>query len=262
MFKRFRIAVLLYILLFVALGQFLASRRARDWDESLWINIHLINGSNSRETQAYIDSLRPDAFVLIEQFFDEQSDAYDLELSRPFHIRLATELQQRLPPVAGNGGFLSSIVFSLRMRWYVARLHWTSDEPTPDVTLFAVYHDAESEITLDRSTALRKGMIATANLFGSRQSHGSNQVVIAHEILHTLGATDKYDFATTLPLYPLGFADPNLKPLYPQSHAELMAGRVPIRSNEATVPRSLRKVVVGQTTAYEIGWQPNRPTTD
>jgi len=254
MFKRFRIAVLLYVLLFVALGQFLASRRATDWDDSLWVNVHLVNGSGSRATQAYIDSLKPDAFASVERFFKEQSDSHGLELSRPFHIRLTTELEQHPPSVPDNGGLLSSIVFSLRMRWFVARLHWTSDEPTPDITLFAIYHDAQSGVALDRSTALHKGMIAVANLFGSVQSRGSNQVIVAHEILHTLGATDKYDLQTTFPRYPLGFAEPDRKPLYPQSHAELMAGRVPIRANEARVPRSLDRVVVGQATASEIGW--------
>ena len=33
-------------------------------------------------------------------------------------------------------------------------------------------------------------------------------VVLVHEILHTLGATDKYDSKTSSPLYPDGYADP------------------------------------------------------
>ena len=262
MFKRFRIAVLLYVLLFVALGQFLASRRATDWDESLWVDVYLVNGSGSQQAQTYIDSLTSDSFAAVERFFEDQSSTYGLDLERPFRIRLAAQLEKDLPRVPNNSGFMSSITWSLKMRWFVSRLHWTSDSPTPDITLFAIYHDAESGVALDRSTALRKGMIAVANLFGSRSSNGSNQMIVAHELLHTLGATDKYDLATALPHFPVGFAHPDREPLYPQSHAELMTGRIPIRADRASVPRSLDKVVVGEATAREIGWEANFQTTD
>lgn len=253
-FKRFRIAILLYVLLFVALGQFLASKRATDWDDSLWVDIYLVNGSGSPTTQAYIDSLKPDAFSGVERFFEIQARVYGLSLERPFRIELKSQIDADLPAVPDDGGFFSSIVWSLKMRWFVTRLHWSSDTPTPDITLFAIYHEQESGVALDRSTALRKGMIAVANIFGSRASQGSNQLIVAHEILHTLGASDKYDLATTQPYYPIGFADPDRTPLYPQSHAELMAGRIPVSADRATVPRSLESVVIGRTTALEIGW--------
>lgn len=254
MFKRFRIAVLLYILLFVAIGQILASRRATDWNDSLWVDVYLVNGGTTQPIQAYIDSLKPDAFAEIEQFFDEQSATYDLGLARPFRINLASQLESDLPPIPTDGGFLSSIVWSLKMRWFVTQLNWRSDTPTPDITLFAIYRQEASGVSLDRSTALRKGMIVVANLFGSRSFHGSNQMIIAHEILHTLGATDKYERASNLPIFPIGFAHPDRAPLYPQSQAELMAGRIPVSAREASVPRSLDAVVIGEATALEIGW--------
>lgn len=255
MFKRFRIAVLLYILLFVALGQFLSSRRATDWDDSLWVDVYLINGSKSQPVQNYIDSLKPDAFAEAEQFFQDQADAYGMNLDRPFRIQIASELDGGLPSIPSDSGLVSSVVWSLKMRWFTTRLHWAADRPTPDVTLFAIYHDQDSGVALDRSTALRKGMIAVANLYGSSSLRGSNQMIVAHELLHTLGATDKYDFATNLPIYPIGFASPDRDPLYPQSQAELMAGRTPVNATEARVPRSLDSVIIGTATAIEIGWR-------
>ena len=44
------------------------------------------------------------------------------------------------------------------------------------------------------------------------------------------------------------------KPLLPQTKAELMAGRIPLDAQHADIPMSLRQVVVGPTTAREIGW--------
>jgi hypothetical protein len=46
--------------------------------------------------------------------------------------------------------------------------------------------------------------------------------------------------------------------LYPQSFAELMAGRIPVSADEAEIPESLRQVVVGPQTAAEIGWSSKR----
>ena len=37
--------------------------------------------------------------------------------------------------------------------------------------------------------------------------------------------------------------------------AELMAGRIPLRADSATVPPSLGRVVIGEGTALEIGWR-------
>jgi len=78
--------------------------------------------------------------------------------------------------------------------------------------------------------------------------------VITHELLHTFGATDKYDPATGLPRYPDGFAEPELVPRYPQRLAEIMAGKMPLTSTEADLPENLGQERVGPLTAREIGW--------
>jgi len=253
-FKRFRIAILLYILLFVAVGQYLAGKRSTDWNNSLWVDIYPVNVSGSAETEAYLDSLKPDEFAAVATFFAEQARAYGVTLEQPFQVRLAGQLENAPPALPADGGMLSIVLWSLKMRWFTTRLHWASDDPTPDITFFALYHDGNYGSTLDRSTALRKGMIAIGNLFADRHSRGSNQMIVAHELLHTLGATDKYDLGSTLPILPIGFAEPDLSPLYPQRRAELMGGRIPVGPREAVIPDSLREVVVGPATALEIGW--------
>jgi hypothetical protein len=82
----------------------------------------------------------------------------------------------------------------------------------------------------------------------------ANNVVIAHEILHTLGASDKYDLATLAPLYPIGYAEPAQNPLYPQTLTEIMAGRYAIDAQNSEMPESLTEVRVGEATALEIRW--------
>lgn len=261
-FKKLRIAVLLYILVFVAVGQLLDRSRARDWDRSLWVNVYPVNANGSESTASFIDSLPPDAYATVESYFEGQAETYGLALEQPFRLRVAPRLDQHLPAIPDNPGMLSVIGWSLKMRWFVTRLGFSSDLPRPDITLFAIYHDADSNVTLDRSTALQKGMIAVANLFGSNASRGTNQMIIAHELLHTLGATDKYDLSSGLPAYPIGYADPGQLPLYPQTRAEIMAGRIPVRDGEAHIPPSLSRVMIGRKTAFEIGWSASDSSVD
>ena len=76
--------------------------------------------------------------------------------------------------------------------------------------------------------------------------------IIAHEFLHTLGATDKYDPTDGQPLAPHGLAEPERSPLYPQRYAEIMGGRIARSADEAIIPKSLKYAVIGRQTASEI----------
>jgi hypothetical protein len=80
----------------------------------------------------------------------------------------------------------------------------------------------------------------------------------AHELLHCLGASDKYDAAGHA-LEPEGLADPGLSPRYPQRHAELMVGEVPLAPGQGRLPASLAEIRIGPATAREIGWLPSSP---
>jgi len=79
--------------------------------------------------------------------------------------------------------------------------------------------------------------------------------VSAHELFHTLGASDKYDAAGHA-TFPVGFAEPQKVPLYPQRGAELMARNLPLSPTSERPPETLEELWVGDATASEIGWQP------
>lgn len=79
--------------------------------------------------------------------------------------------------------------------------------------------------------------------------------VVAHELMHTLGASDKYDRRTEQPLWPDGYAEPELQPRFPQRRAEVMGGRIPLAPAKAEIPLGLEDAVVGPLTAQEIGWR-------
>jgi hypothetical protein len=145
------------------------------------------------------------------------------------------------------------MLWSLKLRYWA----WRNDThrgPAPHVRLFVSFHDPAQRPRLPHSTGLQKGLLGVVHAFAQQDMSGSNEVVIVHELLHTLGATDKYDRASNQPLYPDGYAEPHAKPLHPQVRAEIMAGRIPLSESRLSMPEGMRDVVIGPATAREIHW--------
>ncbi len=254
MFKRLRIIVLLYVLAFVATAEFLDARRSTDWDAPFWVDIYTLDGDGQPDTRRYLDEVAADEFEPVSRFFAGEAHRYGIALEQPFRLRIVGAYAEPLPTPPEGGGVLGTVIYSLRMRWLAMRLRWLGPRPTADIVAFAVFHEPIDDLALDRSLALSKGRIAVANLFASPNARGANAMVIAHELLHTLGATDKYAPATNAPLYPDGYAAPDARPLLPQVKAELMAGRIPVDEQHAEIPDDLHQVVIGLATSQEIGW--------
>jgi hypothetical protein len=232
-FRRFRIAVLLYVLLFVAVAQFFLSRQMKDWDAPLWVDIYTVAGDDREATRRYLDMLDGAEFKDAEAFLTREARRYGVGLEQPFRLRVIGEHKEPLPHLEAGSGALDVLWWSLRMRWLATRLRWNTAGPSGDVLVFAVFHEPTTDVALDSSTALEKGLIAIANLFAARDARATNQIVFAHELLHTLSATDKYALATNAPLFPDGYAAPEAQPLLPQTKAELMAGRIPLDERHA-----------------------------
>jgi hypothetical protein len=122
------------------------------------------------------------------------------------------------------------------------------------VQVFALYHALDGTSATPDSTGLQKGLVAVTHLYAAPEAEGSNEVVLTHELLHTLGATDKYDLRTGQPIAPDGLGDPVQSPPYPQELGEIMAGRIAVSAAQAEIPDSLDDMTVGPATAREIGW--------
>jgi hypothetical protein len=253
MWRRLRIAVLLVILLFVALNTYFDRVYSTDWNIPLRIAAFPINADGSEVTARYIGQQSADAFQQIETFFEQEARHYGLQMERPIRFTLAPPLSETPPELERGGGVLSAALWSLRMRYWAWRVA-APPGPAPDIKLFILYHDPAISPSLPHSLGLQKGLLGVVHVFADDRMRGANDTVIAHELLHTLGATDKYDPASNQPLQPDGYAEPDRQPLYPQSFAELMGGRIPISSTEAETPESLQQVIVGAKTASEIGW--------
>jgi hypothetical protein len=234
-------------------GTWLSRARTTSWEETLWVAVYPVTAGKAESTLGYIDGLTSESFAPLEKFMAREAERYGVALGRPVRVDLRGAVD--MPPLPPEGGSVLEIMaWSLKLRWWAWQAVADQPGPEPDIRIFAVYHDAVNGAVLPDSLGIQEGRIGIVHLFGSRRTRGSNQVVMAHELLHTLGATDKYDPSNNLPVFPDGFADAEKEPVYPQHHAEIMGGRVPVAPDRAEIPKSLKVTRVGPATAAELRW--------
>lgn len=254
MAKAIRIAVLLFVLATVAVGAWQTRARTQSWQRTLDLVVYPVNGDRRETTAEYIGSLSNESFVSIRDFMRREAQRYEVDLVTPVDVFLGPQVS-RLPPASPRSGSMAGIiVWSLKLRFWV----WRNDDypgSRPDIRIFAVFYDPATTGQVEHSIGLKEGLIGVANVFAANHMTEENNVIVAHELLHTLGAGDKYDPSTTEPLFPAGFADPEQSPLYPQKFAVIMAGRVPLTETESDTPRSLELAIIGPNTAAEINWR-------
>jgi len=252
MWRNLRIVILLLILATVV-QQIWLDKADLAWKHNLYVAVYPVNADGSASVSAYLRTLSADDFEPVAEYFAEEAAQYRLGLRRPIELQLGAQVNDVPPAPPADGSILSTITWSLKFRAFA----WANSPKVnikPDIRLYLLYHDPATHPRLSHSTALNKGRIGRVNLFGDRAYAKQNLVITAHELLHTLNATDKYDLSTTLPAYPDGFAEPDKSPLYPQNFAELMGGRIPKSETLAEIPKSLKQTLVGEKTAHEIGW--------
>ena len=252
MFKAVRISIVLFILFFVAVGTWLTQARSTDWNNSLWVKVYPINADNRPESTKYIANLELRDFDGIESFLTREAAKYAVALPRPVRIELGEPVREQPPQLGNSPNVLNVMLWSLKMRWWANSVTSEQDRIDPDVRIFVRYHAPDNTVRLENSVGLRKGMVGIVNGYASRRHRGKNNVIIAHEFLHTLGATDKYNLASGQPIGPDGLAEPQREPLYPQRFAEIMGGRIALAEDDAVVPKSLNYAVIGPLTAREI----------
>jgi len=252
MFKAIRIGILLFILFFVAANAWLTQSRSTDWNNSLWVKIYPINADGSDISNRYIERLDTEHFADIEKFIAREAERYGKSIRQPVRVELGYPIREQPPVMEAGSGRLDVMLWSLKMRWWASGTAGAQDEIEPDVRVFVRYHAPDHFFALENSVGLQKGMIGIVNAYADRRQRGSNNLIIAHEFLHTLGATDKYEPGSGQPIPPDGLADPDRSPLYPQENAEIMGGRIALAENDSVIPKSLEYAIIGPLTASEI----------
>jgi hypothetical protein len=263
--RRARIGTLLVVLLVVAAwgaGVIRDRRERRAWDRPLAVAVVLV--ARAPPPEAVVASLAAGIEELSRRLEAEFTRHRGEAAHPPFAFALAG-------PVAWMGAFplYAASPGPLDRLWHAFRLWRTLRSIDAAAGIERDLYDARVYLLLEPPPGAGRGTFAE----GSGAAGGEIGLVrawaepsdatlaltaVAHELLHCLGASDKYDAAGHA-LEPEGLADPGLSPRYPQRHAEWMVGEVPLGPGRGRLPASLAEVAVGPATACEIGWLPPSP---
>lgn len=244
-----RILILLLILAFVAGMTFWERLWVRSWVRPLEVKVYPVAADEA--SAAYVAGLQASQFAEIGDFLAREADRQWRKTFPAPRLSLESTVAE-VPPVPAARNALGALQWSLKLRHYAFR-HTPFWDSLGQVRLFVVYHELREGERLPHSHGIQKGLLGVVHVFASAEQQTQNNLVIAHELLHTLGASDKYD-AEGQPLYPEGYADPDARPRHPQHKAELMAGRIAVTEARADMPQGLSEAVIGYRTASEIGW--------
>lgn len=248
-----RIVVLLSILFVIVVGTWMTEKRMAAWERPILVTVYPIIADQEPATERFVNGLEVEAFEVVNDFLEREASAYGMNVTPAFRFQLAP-LSRELPPaVPGQFDTFHIALWSLKMRWWSWRQSFGHDLVNADIQMFVLYHTLDGNEELGISVGMRKGRYGIVRAYARERHQATNHVVFTHELLHVLGATDKYVLSTGEPIHPDGFAEPDRKPLYPQRYAEIMGGRLPLGLGRSTIPSSLRQCRIGRTTAEEIG---------
>ncbi len=257
---KWRVGLLLAVLIAIGAwaGVVQRSRSSRaHWDRPLEVAIVLL-------AQAEIDEAR---VARLRDALGELDSRLASEFGRyrgggpPFSFSLVGPIPFRgaLSFTPDSPGIADRAKHAYRLWRTLRGIHAASGfDPKPyDASIYLVLEPATS--SGGALTTFAEGSGAVGGEVGLvRAAAGPNDAVLAltavgHELLHCLGARDKYD-ASGHALAPDGLAEPQLSPQFPQRYAEWMVGEVPTGPGQGRLPSSLAEIRVGPVTAREIGW--------
>jgi hypothetical protein len=256
-FFRLRVSLLLAILSVVALrgGIDWYERRVRtSWHRPLSVALVLVER----------DVIEPSTLALVNERARELEQRLASEYRRhagrefaPVSFVVTTAVKVDQPPPKMREQAVLGLVSGTYDRW-----RWTRDidalagvDPSAyDARVYLVMKRAGQDLAFVEGDSELGGRVAVAQVDIEPEMVDLSLFVVAHELMHTLGASDKYD-SEGRAVYPSGFAEPTRFRLYPQPGAEVMARNVPVAARSERPPNTLDELFVGETTAREIGWR-------
>jgi hypothetical protein len=253
-FKLFRIVVLLSVLFVIVISAWMTERRMAAWERPILVAVYPIAADDDPASLRAAQETDEADFDAVNQFMDREAAPYGFSVKPAFRFLVAEPGTELPPAVPGQFAPLAIAWWSLKMRWWAWMQDFNDDLVTPDVQMFVLYHAANGETEIGISVGMRKGRYGLVKAYASEASRQTRLIVFTHEMLHVLGATDKYVLTTGEPIFPEGYAEPDKRPLLPQQRAEIMGGRIPVNSFSSVMPSSLKQCKIGHQTAKEIGF--------
>ena len=256
-FFRVRVTVLLLVLFGVALYAWndVRSRKARrDWAHPLEVAVVVL-------AEPGVDTAALDAFrerlPALEERLTSEKHRYQPGSWKPFAFTMFGPLPPSgAAPKLEEDGFFALAGHSYANWRYFGevdeRAHLTAKAYASRIYV-TVRAPRDANRTFVEGESEQDGRIGSVDVELDPASVDFALIVVAHELMHTLGATDKYD-PKGRPKLPEGLAEPDLGTY--QTKVEIMAQTRPVTIDVFAQPDTLGDVAVGPATAREVGWIP------
>ncbi len=249
-----RVVLLLSILFVIVVNTWMTEKRMAAWERPILVTIYPIVADATPATLKYAEDIDLSDFANVNRFMGRQSRPYGFSVTPAFRFQLARPSLE-LPPVIPAQFEPAAIAWwSLKMRWWAWMKDLHGELVSPDIQMFVLYHSLNGNNETGISVGMRKGRYGIVKAYALETMNTENRIVFTHELLHVLGASDKYILSSGEPIFPQGYAEPNKRPLFPQQRAEIMGMRIPINSFSSVMPDSLDQCKIGRQTAEEIGF--------
>jgi hypothetical protein len=249
--------LLLAVVLFVtgawAVGVTRARAARRAWTEPLRVAVVVVapEAVPAGEVQAVARGLRA-----LEARLAAEAWRYRPGAPAPFAFDVHGPVRAAPPPLPPAAGGPQRLAHALALWRALRAVHAAADGFVPGA------YDARLYLALDAASGARRfaegageagGEVGLVRAGVDPADPTLAVEALAHELLHCLGATDKYG-ADGHALAPAGLADPDRSPRYPQPRADLMGVEVALGPGDGRLPASIDELAVGPATAAEIGW--------
>jgi hypothetical protein len=254
--KSYRVAVLL--LLLAAVGTYAVVRTRRldlrtRWIKAVEVSVVLVA---TKPVPPEVEQTWRRTMPRLESWFTTEWERYRKPADVPMVTLTVDGVAQveRLPEPPGDSQgsdrAFDALAFNKALDDIEARI---PKHPPRDVTVFVLLHPAVGigQVEGVAEAGGRRGLVDATLAPGEIVLE---TMAVAHEVLHCLGATDKYD-ENGHARGPEALVDPRKVPLFPQDEAEVMVGERPVSPVEGAPVHSLNEVGIGPKTAEEIRWR-------
>lgn len=248
-FRNGRVVALVVLMLGIiawGLGRQRRNDRRTRWERPLTVSIVLV--SQEAVSEAAVSKWRDTAEQLTGWFDREWKRRRPQGMPDPVQFVLEQTAAVRALPVAPEDT-RSAVEFGRALDAIDVAAHVRHNDATVYVMLSNAASQAQRVEGIGEAGGRRGMVFVEANATDLTLE----TVALAHELLHCLGATDKYD-AKGHAVVPAGLVAPEQSPLYPQPAGEVMVGEVAISETDGRPLRTLSEAQVGPATASEIHW--------
>jgi hypothetical protein len=253
-----RVIVLLGILVVViayAAHDVLARRARKAWDHTLSVAVIVIRKGPVDDES--VESFRHRG-PLLEARLESELHRYKPGAPKPFAFTVYGPVDGTTgePAVKGDGIVdLASHAWDLRTwtRDVDSRAHVVSG--AFDSRIYITVQPPRSEKHLIEGSSEQGGRVGVVTVDLDELTVDFAWSVVAHELFHTLDATEHYDDKGRA-MVPDGLVEPDLVPLYPQRFVEIMTRGRPISQTVERTLDVIDELGVGKATAREVGWTP------